>query len=245
MEVWVYTILSVVAVSLVALSGIFLLTINRRYQDSVVFALVSFAVGSMIGNVLFELLPESYEAIGDFVTIGWLVVLGLVIFFIIENVHMFHKHHLPKKKSLKSLGYMNLLADGIHNFTDGILIAVSWMISYEVGLSTTIAIFIHELPQELSDYGILIKAGFSKSKALLYNLLSAASAILGAVLALLVGQSIEGFAVYLLPVAAGCFIYLSLFSLLPLIVKGNSLRKTLMQILIIVAGVVLMYLVAE
>ncbi|MBR2178536.1 MAG: ZIP family metal transporter, partial [Paludibacteraceae bacterium] len=117
MEVWVYTILSVVAVSLVALSGIFLLTINRRYQDSVVFALVSFAVGSMIGNVLFELLPESYEAIGDFVTIGWLVVLGLVIFFIIENVHMFHKHHLPKKKSLKSLGYMNLLADGIHNFT--------------------------------------------------------------------------------------------------------------------------------
>ncbi|MBQ7747425.1 MAG: ZIP family metal transporter, partial [Paludibacteraceae bacterium] len=160
-------------------------------------------------------------------------------------VHMFHKHHLPKKKSLKSLGYMNLMADGIHNFTDGILIAVSWMISYEVGLSTTIAIFIHELPQELSDYGILIKAGFSKSKALLYNLLSAASAILGAVLALLVGQSIEGFAVYLLPVAAGCFIYLSLFSLLPLIVKGNSLRKTLMQILIIVAGVVLMYLVAE
>ena len=78
MEVWVYTILSVVAVSLVALSGIFLLTINRRYQDSVVFVLVSFAVGSMIGNVLFELLPESYEAIGDFVTIGWLVVLGLV-----------------------------------------------------------------------------------------------------------------------------------------------------------------------
>ena len=119
------------------------------------------------------------------------------------------------------------------------------MISYEVGLSTTIAIFIHELPQELSDYGILIKAGFSKSKALLYNLLSAASAILGAVLALLIGQSIEGFAVYLLPVAAGCFIYLSLFSLLPLIVKGNSLRKTLLQILIIVAGVVLMYLVAE
>ena len=95
MEVWFYTILSVVAVSLVALSGIFLLTLNKRYQDSVVFILVSFAVGSMIGNVLFELLPESYEAIGDFVTIGWLVVLGLVIFFIIENVHMFHKHHLP------------------------------------------------------------------------------------------------------------------------------------------------------
>lgn len=245
MEIWIYTILSVVAVSLVALSGIVLLSVNKRYQETVLFVLVSFAVGSMIGNVLFELLPESYEGIGDFVTIGWLVVLGLVIFFIIENVHMFHKHHLPRKKSLKSVGYMNLVADGIHNFTDGILIAVSWMISYEVGLSTTIAIFIHELPQELSDYGILIKAGFKKKKALLYNLLSAASSVFGALLALTVGQRVEGFAVYLLPVAAGCFIYLSLFSLLPLIVKGNSLGKTLLQILILVSGVVLMYFVGE
>ena len=85
MEIWIYTILSVVAVSLVALSGIVLLSVNKRYHETVLFVLVSFAVGSMIGNVLFELLPESYEGIGDFVTIGWLVVLGLVIFFIIEN----------------------------------------------------------------------------------------------------------------------------------------------------------------
>ena len=164
-----------------------------------------------------------------------------VIFFGIERLHLFNPHN----DDIRSAGYMNLIADGIHNFTDGVLVAASWLVSTEAGLSTTIAIVLHEFPQELSDFGVLLKSGFDKRKALIYNFISALTAVVGAVLTLIAGSRMDMVAVYMLPIAAGCFIYLSFFSLLPLIVKDSSKKSASVQMLIIIFGVMMMYLVAE
>lgn len=246
MEIWISTIVAVLIVSMASLIGITLWTLKRNTFNKVIFVLVSFAVGSMLGNVLFDLIPEAYEGIGNFYTIGWLVIAGFLGFLVIENLHI-HRECDEKMRQggHERIGYMNLIADGIHNFVDGILIAVAWLTSDEVGVATTIAVLLHELPQELSDYGILIKAGFTKQRAIVLNLISALTAVLGAILALVLGTRIQEMTAYLLPVAAGGFIYLSIFSLLPLIIRGNTPKKMIIQMVLIACGVALVYFAAE
>lgn len=240
-QVWVIIIISTLLVSAVSFSGALFLSLNKRLLQKIVFVLVSFAVGALLGNVFFILVPESFHEIRNGQTIGLFVLSGLLMMFIIEKFIQWNHNHDHQIKSISALGPVSLVTDALHNFTDGILIAASWTISPEVGIATTIAVLLHEIPQEISDFGILIHAGYSRRKALLYNFIAACTAIFGALLTIVAGKYLSGISIYILPIAAGGFIYLAGSDLIPELQREKSKRKSLLQFLAIVAGLGLMF----
>ena len=240
---WIYAIMSTIGVSLLSVTGIFFLAIKKEKLQATIFILVSLAIGALLGNVFFHLIPESYETIQDEGLTALLILTGILAFFVMEKfLHWHHGHdvgHIDDHP--KSYGYVSLVADSLHNFTDGILIAAGWMISPEIGLATTLSVILHEIPQEISDFGILIHAGFKAGKALWLNFISALTAILGTVITLLIGSRVESFSQFVLPLAAGGFIYLAGTDLLPELHKDHSRKNSLIQFLMIIAGLALMY----
>ena len=237
-----YAILSTVLVSLVSFSGIFLISLKADALKKTLVFLLCFAVGALLGNTFFHLLPESYSHIHESSLVAWFALGGFFAFFLINQyLHTSTKH---AENHVKAYGYLSLYADALHNFTDGILIAIAWMVSPELGIASTLAIVLHELPQEISEFGILLRAGFSKKKALLYNFYSASTAVLGTVITLWAGKEMEHLSVYILPIAAGGFIYLAVANLLPEILKESTKRNIWLYLLFILAGALLMYFFA-
>ncbi len=241
-KIWLNALASTLAVSAISLIGVSLLALKAEKLQKILLLLVCFSVGALLGNAFFHLVPESYFHIGSAQLTSWLIIGGFMFFFIVEQLLHTHQAVNPAASyAVKPYGYLSLYADGIHNFTDGILIGAAWMFSPELGIATTITVILHEIPQEISDFGILLKAGFSKRKALFYNFLVATSAILGTLLALWFGHEIEHFSVYVLPVAAGGFIYLAATSLLPEVLKNSGKGKWLIHSVFVLLGLVLMY----
>lgn len=245
-NIWIGSISSTLIVSIISITGIFFLAMRTDKLQKIVFVLVSFAVGALLGNVFFHLLPESFEVIESNTVIAVLVMAGILVFFVMEKfLHWHHGHKIEDihQQHPKSYGYISLFADGVHNFTDGILIAAGWMASPEIGIATTLAVILHEIPQEISDFGILIHAGFTAKKAILLNFYAALAAVLGNVITLMLGTSFEMLAVYVLPVAAGGFIYLAGTDLMPELNKDRSKLNSVIQLIMIIAGLLLMYVV--
>lgn len=241
-KVWLYALISTVVVSLISLLGVLLLAFNTKKLQSILLILICFSVGALLGNSFFHLVPESYFHIESAHTASWLIIGGFILFFLIEQLLHSHQPNTPESASqIKSYGYLSLYADGIHNFTDGILIGAAWMFSPELGLATTLTVVLHEIPQEISDFGILLKAGFSRRKALLYNFFAAVSAVLGTLIALWFGHEVEHFSTYVLPIAAGGFIYLAASSLLPEILKNTKNKNWIIHTIFVLLGLVLMY----
>ena len=240
-KTWLLALLCAVGVSVISFAGVFLLSVKRQALNKVLLLLVSFAVGALLGNSFFHLLPEAYFHLPSVSHTAWICIAGFLVFFVIEQFLHVHSHGKGEGGQVKNYGYLSLYADGIHNFTDGILIAVAWMSSPEMGMATTIAIVLHEIPQEISDFGVLLKAGFTRKKALLYNFYSACTAVLGTVLTLWAGEQIDHWSVYVLPFAAGGFIYLGAASLLPEILKETNKRNYWLYMLCILLGVFVMY----
>ena len=242
-KVWLYALLSTLVVSLISLIGVFLLSFKTQQLHRILILLVCFSVGALLGNAFFHLLPESYLHLQSAHVAGWLILAGYLVFFVLEQLlHMHQNSKNAENKEVKTYGYLSLYADGIHNFTDGILIGAAWMFSPEIGLATTFAIILHEIPQEISDFGILLRAGFLKRKALLFNFYAACTSVLGTILTLWVGHEVENISVYILPVAAGGFIYLASSSLLPEILKETTRKNYLVHLFFILLGLALMYL---
>lgn len=229
---------SIGVVSLVSLLGIVSLRVKKEFLEKITFILVSFAVGALLGDVFIHLLPETFEELGVGSGASLLVLAGILLFFLLEKVIRWHHcrnfdcHDRPKP-----VAYMNLLGDGAHNLLDGMIIASSYSLGFEVGLATTIAVLLHEIPQEMGDFGVLIHGGFSISKALLFNLLSALAAFLGAILVFIIGLQSQDFHLYLLPIAAGGFVYIALSDLIPELHKQKS---TLLQFIFIMLGIAVM-----
>ena len=173
------------------------------------------------------------------------LLIGFSIFFLVEKVlhwHHCHKpHHHKNNKKVESFAIMNLVGDGIHNFIDGLIIAVAFLADTGLGITTTIAVGLHEIPQEISDFGVLIYGGYSKAKALLLNLVTAAMAILGGVLGFFLSGYIESALSILLPIAAGGFIYIAASDLIPELKKEEDLKKSMMHFGVFALGIVLMY----
>ncbi len=244
-NVWFGALGSTFLVSLLSFSGILLLAMRARQLKQMVFVLVSFAVGALFGNTFFILIPESFHQISDSQMIGMLVISGLIVMFILEKfIHWHHCHNVTHEHDTAPLGYISLITDSLHNFTDGVLIAAAWMASPEVGIATTLAVIVHEIPQEISDFGVLLHAGFSKKKALWLNFIAACSAILGGVLTLTLGSVSEKILVYILPFAAGGFIYLAGSDLIPELNRERSVKKSMIQLAAIIAGLVLMFYIS-
>lgn len=241
--VWIYTLLSVIIVSLISFVGVVFLAVKKEKLERILLYLVSFAVGSLFGDVFIHIIPHIAEEHGFDIKIGSYFLFGIILFFIIERfIHWHHCHKVEHDHKIKPFAYTNLIGDGFHNFLDGIIIASSFMVSIPVGIATTLAVIFHEIPQEVSDFGVLIYAGFKRKQALAFNFISALMAVLGAVLTLIIAESVEGVEVILLALAGGGFIYIAGSDLVPELHKDQCLgKKGIGQFVVMLLGIGIMF----
>lgn len=243
LQSWIYTLISVIIISLISLIGIFFLSIKTNRLKKILIYMVSFSAGALFGDVFIHLLPEAVESHGFGLNIAIYVLIGIIFSFIIEKVVHWRHCHMPITKShVHSFGVMNIFGDIVHNFIDGLIIGASFLASIPVGIATTIAIIFHEIPQEIGDFGVLLHAGFSRTKALFFNFLTALTAILGAVIALIISSYAQNITVFLVPFAAGTFIYIAGADLIPELHKECEPKPALLQLLTFIAGILVMML---
>ena len=242
---WIYAIGSVLLISLLAFIGLFTLSIKKKTLNRALIYLVSFSAGALIGDAFIHLLPEIVKKVGFTLTVSLWVLAGMVSMFILEKfVHWHHCHHHGHENhsKIKPFAVMNLVGDGVHNFIDGLIIGASYLISIPVGIATTVAVALHEIPQEIGDFGVLIHGGFSRVKALFFNFLSALMAVLGVIIALTSSIYIPGIENILVPLAAGQFIYISAADLIPELHKETNTKKSILQLIWFVLGIIIMIL---
>ena len=245
-----YTIVSVILVSIVSLIGILTLFIGEKRLNNILLNRVSLSAGTLLGGAFLHLIPEAVEIKNSFtIEISFLILLGIIMFFLIDKIiHWKHSHkkseltHSVEVDKKSRIGYLNLIGDGVHNFVDGLIIAGSYMVNIPIGIATTIAVIVHETPQEIADFGILLYAGFSKFKALIFNFISAAFAIFGAIIGLVIGAKSEAFVSSIVPFAGGAFIYIAGSQLIPeLFNKEHNVKDILNHTFMFVLGVLIMY----
>ena len=230
-------ILSTLLVSLVSLVGVFVLSLKHRTMHAFLFVLMSFATGTLFGSAFLDLIPEALEKT-DAHNALFTVLFGLIIFFIVEKfIYWHHHHHSSHEEKEKPFAYLNLIGDGIHNFFDGAAIAASFMANPGLGVTTTIAIIAHEIPQEIGDFSLLIYSGFTKKKALLFNLASALLAVLGAFIFFYSSSFIENLEALGLAFTAGMFIYIAAADLMPELQKELNIKKSVIQLISMVIGI--------
>jgi len=227
----IYALTATLIVSLISLIGILTLLIKKRYLNKILFFFISFSAGSLLGSAFFHLIPESLEE-SNSAFVFQSVIIGFVIFFILEKIlHWHHCHNNQCEEHKQILGFQNLAGDALHNFIDGLIIMAAFSVDFNLGLITTLSVITHEIPQEISDFGVLVYSGFSKKKALLYNFISALMAILGTLIGYFLIISTAQITQWLLPLTAGGFIYIAASDLIPEINKEKSLSKSLLSLL--------------
>ena len=243
LTIYLYTLGSVLLVSAVSLVGICTLSLAEAQVRKYLFILVSLAVGALLGDALIHLIPEAFENSTSPTEISALIIGGILIFFILEKIlHWHHHEHADEEATIHPTGRLILLSDGVHNFIDGLIIAASFLVSVEVGIATTLAVILHEIPQEIGDFGVLIHSGYSTGKALWFNFLSALLAVVGALLALLLGSSSAVWTSWLVPVAAGGFIYIALSDLIPELHKTKVVGHSVLQLVAVLIGIGAMFI---
>jgi zinc and cadmium transporter len=231
---------SIAAVSAVSLVGVAVLVRHGR-PGRISSAFVGFAVGGLLGDAFIHLIPEAFGRAtgrGERLASSLLLLGGMLLFFAVER-------WLRGRGGAggRSLAAINVLGDAIHNFIDGVLIAVAYLASPALGLATTLAVVLHEIPQELGDFGVLLHAGVGPRRAVLLNLASAGTAAAGAALALLIGAvADEAVTRLLLPVAAGGFVYIAAADLIPELHLDRGHRHLGVDVAMIAAGVAVMAL---
>ena len=192
---------STFVVCLISLIGAFAFAVYDKLLAKILFGLIGFSAGALIGGAFLHLLPEALEKSSSPLIFHYLI-LGIVFFFLMERY--FHWRHCHEEEChIHAFTYLNLFGDGIHNFIDGMVIAGSFVVSVKLGIVTTLAIILHEIPQELGDFGVLIYGGFSKRKALIWNFISALTAMAGALLGFFIADFAQGFSSFILPFTAG------------------------------------------
>lgn len=241
-EIGFYSILSVIVVSLVSLVGLATLSLSEARIKSMVIFFVSFSAGALLGDVFFHIFPEIAVEGGIGFSFSALVLSGILFSFILEKFIRWRHCHIPESSTHKHhLASMNLVGDAVHNFIDGIIIAASYLVSFPVGFATTVAVVLHEIPQEIGDFGVLIHSGFSRQKAIAYNFLIALTAVFGAVLALLLSSFAENLSLYFMPFAAGMFIYIAGSDLIPELHRDEfNFKSSALQLIFLVLGFAVM-----
>lgn len=247
--IWLSSLASVGVVSAISLVGLWLLTTERARMHRLVRLLVSLAVGTLLGDSFIHLLPEAF-ARTPINTLGssLLVLAGMLLFFMVGKLSRHHRQGPPQPQpaggsttARPELVMVNLIGDSIHNFMDGALIAASYLSSPTLGVSTTLAVICHELPQELGDLGVLLHAGLGVRRAVALNLASAGTAVAGAVTTLLAGEAAgRQVSDVLVPLAAGGFVYLAAAELMPELQRDRSSRALAAQLLWMMVGIGLM-----
>lgn len=239
-EIRIYALLSSLIISLISLIGIMFLGLKQVKLKKIVIYLVSFSAWALLGDVFLHLLPEMIEvwfSIKSSFYILWGIVFGLVAEKIVHRNHC----HMPITKThIHHFAVMNLIWDFVHNIIDWLIIGASYLVSIPVGMASTIAILFHEIPQEIGDFGVLIHWWFSKKKALMVNLLTWFSAIIWVIIALLISKYVDNITGFLIPFAAGSFIYIAGADLIPELHKENKFWQALLQIIFFLFGIWIM-----
>lgn len=229
-----------IVVSSISLIGVFLIGLKKEILDKILFLLVGFAAGGLIGGAFLHLLPEAVEH--NIHSAFFYTIVGFTAFFIMERY--FHWRHCHNGQChVHSFAYLNLIGDGVHNFTDGLIIAVSYGISINFGIITTMAIILHEIPQEIGDYAILVYAGFSRGKALFYNFICSLTAVIGGIAGYFLFEKIANLPQFLVPLTAGGFIYIAASDLIPELHKQTNSKKANLSLVTFLLGLLFMFLV--
>ena len=236
-----YAFVSVLMVSMISLIGILVLSLREIFLRKYIFIFISLAVGALLGDAFVHLIPEALESSFHPAFVSVLIIIGILIFFILEKFLHWHHHGQDLHEAhINPVGPLVLFSDTVHNLIDGIVIGVSFMVSIPLGIATTVAVMFHESPQEIGDFTVLLHSGYSKKRALWLNFLSALSALVGVIIAFMLGESSAGFTLFILPIAAGGFIYIAVADLIPELHKTKEITYSLFQIIAVALGVLAM-----
>ncbi len=242
LDAWFYALVSVLIVSLISFVGVVTLSVRADKLKKFLIYMVSFSAGALFGDAFLHLLPELIEDGAFTISTSLFILLGIMIFFVLEKiVHWQHCHMPITEKHVHPFAITNVVGDAVHNFIDGLIIGASYLVSIPAGIATTLAVALHEIPQEIGDFGILLHGGFSKGKALFINFISALAAIVGAVVALVGAAYLEHIEFFLIPVAIGGFIYIAGSDLIPELHKEFGVKKALWELTAFAIGVLVMF----
>lgn len=236
---WVLILVATGVVSLTSLVGASLLVLGKR-KGVFIFGMVNLATGALIGASFFHLLPESWEKTS---LSPFFLVSGILLFFILEKFLYWRHCHSGEdcQVHIEAYSYLNLVGDAVHNFIDGAVIGGAFLVNPTLGWATTLAVFLHEVPQELGDFAILLHGGLPAARALAYNLLSQMTCILGGILTFFLGEAVSGIEPFLLSFAAGGFLYIALVDLLPEMRHSTGWKSAVTEVTLILGGIVLMW----
>lgn len=246
MEILIYTIVALFLASVgsVSLSGLLLL-LNDKWLSKISDYLLYLAGGTLLGSALLGIIPEASELLDLHLVLIWILA-GILIFFILEKIILWRTcHNADCERQNHAAAPMIIIGDAFHNAIDGVVIAASFLTSVDLGIFVTISVILHEIPQELGDFGILLKSGYSRRKALFYNLLSGSSSLVAGIVAYFILDFVQGFVPYALALAAASFLYVSLADLIPEMHKQTKPKESIIQFLLILFGVAIIYLSAS
>ncbi|MDN4516964.1 ZIP family metal transporter [Mycolicibacterium austroafricanum] len=242
MPVLPWIVVAGLAMSALALVGSAALLIPERLFSRIVLPLVALAAGALLGGAMFHMLPEAIALSDDTRSVFAWCVAGIVSFHVLEQFLHWHHCHRPVSRH-RPLGYLILMADGLHNLIGGLAVGSAFVVDIRLGIVTWLVAAAHEIPQELGDFGILVHSGWSAPRALFYNVVSALTFLVGALLAYAFAGRID--VAVLVPFAAGNFIYIALADLLPEIATTSVTRDKLFYITTFIAGTLLLWAVAQ
>ena len=239
MSTLAWILISTFVISALAFIGILTLALKDKLLEKILLVLVALSAGALMGGAFLHLIPE---AVAEFASedIFVFVLIGFVSFFFIEKVlHWRHCHE--GNCPIHTFAYMNLFGDAVHNFIDGLIIAASFVVDMNLGIVTTIAVALHEIPQEIGDFGVLVYGGFKKIRALFMNFIVALTAIAGGVFGYFLSGYLESSVMFLLPFAAGGFLYIAASDLVPEIRKETNMLKSMLIFGVFIIGILIMY----
>ncbi|MGE5339236.1 MAG: ZIP family metal transporter [Gemmatimonadota bacterium] len=224
--------------------------LSFRLLGGLIDKLVCVSAGLLLTVAVTHLLPESFHSGADPFVLGWVLLAGILGFFLLEKlalIHHTHHHegdahhhqHGHDANEARRGGWPILIGDAFHNFGDGVVIAAAFLVDVHLGVTATLAVMAHEIPHEVGDFMILLNAGFAKRKAFVFNLISGLSAVAGGVIGFFVLETTQGLLPYALLLAAASFIYIALSDLLPEMMRRSSLRQSAPEVLLVLAGVVI------
>jgi len=234
------SLIAVILVSATSFVGALGLVLEDKLLNKLLISLVAFSAGSMIGAAFFHMLPEVLISQGAETTFVYLLF-GFCLFFVLERILRWRHCHKEACETHQHLGWINIVGDGTHNFIDGLTIFASFLVGPALGIPVTISIIMHEIPHEMGVFGVLVYSGFSKIKAVIYNFLTGLVAVAGVIVGWLFFAQSQSLSQFVLPFAAGGFIYIAASDLIPELHKEKNLGKAVSTFVIFVAALIFMY----
>lgn len=244
METFIYITIFTLIGSVVSLIGGILLLLKKGPIQNIAHYLGSFAAGALLATAFFDLLPEAIDLSEDVSGVFIWTLIGIIFFFLFERaIHWFHHHQHDHDQALrKPIIPLIIVGDSVHNFIDGLAIGSTFVLNIPLGIVTALAVGAHEIPQEIGDFGVLLKEGMARKKVLLVNILSALTAFMGAFGAYFLGKQVEGILYIFLSLTAGFFIYVALSDLVPEIHHENRKGFAVKETACLLLGVFSIYL---